>query len=166
HEARHVIKTHVNAGPDDILITDGTGMTGVINKFQRILGMRVSENLRKFTVVPKENRPVVFVSHMEHHSNHTSWLETIGDVEIIPACSKGLFCLDNLERLLVKYKDRPVKIASITSCSNVTGIKTPYYEAARLMHRSNGVCFVDFACSGPYLNIDMHPEDAESYLDA
>jgi hypothetical protein len=25
--------------------------------------------------------------------------------------------------------------------------------------------FVDFACSGPYVHIDMHPEDAESYLD-
>ena len=34
------------------------------------------------------------------------------------------------------------------------------------MHQNNGVCFVDFACSGPYVKIDMHPEDSESYLDA
>ncbi|MFT6749319.1 MAG: selenocysteine lyase/cysteine desulfurase, partial [Flavobacterium sp.] len=34
-----------------------------------------------------------------------------------------------------------------------------------LMHQNNGVCFVDFACSGPYVKIDMHPDD-ESYLDA
>jgi selenocysteine lyase/cysteine desulfurase len=34
------------------------------------------------------------------------------------------------------------------------------------MHQNNGLCFVDFACSGPYVKIDMHPEDAESYLDA
>jgi selenocysteine lyase/cysteine desulfurase len=34
------------------------------------------------------------------------------------------------------------------------------------MHQNNGLCFVDFACSGPYVAIDMHPEDAESYLDA
>ena len=34
------------------------------------------------------------------------------------------------------------------------------------MHQNNGVCFVDFACSGPYVKIDMHPEDAEAYLDA
>ena len=33
------------------------------------------------------------------------------------------------------------------------------------MHKNNGVCFVDFACSGPYVSIDMHPDD-ESYLDA
>ena len=28
HEARHIIKKHVNASENDILITDGTGMTG------------------------------------------------------------------------------------------------------------------------------------------
>jgi len=166
HEARHIIKKHVNANSDDILITDGTGMTGVINKFQRILGLKVPENLKAFTNVPAEKKPIVFISHMEHHSNQTSWLETIADVEVIPACEKGLFCLDNFTQLLEKYKDRTLKIASITSCSNVTGIKTPYHEVAKLMHQHNGVCFVDFACSGPYVKIDMHPEDSESYLDA
>lgn len=166
HEARHIIKQHVNASPDDILITDGTGMTGVINKFQRILGLKVPENLKPFTTVPAEKKPIVFVSHMEHHSNQTSWLETIADVVVIPSCEKGLFCLDNFTELLEKYKDRAIKIASITSCSNVTGIKTPYHEAAKLMHRYNGVCFVDFACSGPYVQIDMHPQDPEAYLDA
>jgi selenocysteine lyase/cysteine desulfurase len=84
HEARHIIKHHVNAGPDDVLITDGSGMTGVVNKFQRILGLKVPENLKAHTNVPDEKRPVVFVSHMEHHSNQTSWLETIAHVEVIP----------------------------------------------------------------------------------
>ena len=166
HEARHIIKKHVHADADDILITDGSGMTGVINKFQRILGLKVPENLKPFVNIPDEKKPVVFISHMEHHSNQTSWLETIADVEVVPSCEKGLFCMDNFATLLEKYKDRPIKIASITSCSNVTGIKTPYHEVAKLMHQNNGVCFVDFACSGPYVSIDMHPEDAESYLDA
>ena len=103
---------------------------------------------------------------MEHHSNQTSWLETIADVEVIPSSEDGLFSLENLELLLEKYKERPFKIASITSCSNVTGIRTPYHEVAKIMHQNNGLCFVDFACSGPYVKIDMHPEDAESYLDA
>jgi selenocysteine lyase/cysteine desulfurase len=102
---------------------------------------------------------------MEHHSNQTSWLETMADVVVIPASEEGLFCLDEFKKLLEKYKERSFKIASITSCSNVTGIKTPYYEVAKLMHQNNGVCFVDFACSGPYVEIDMHP-DEESYLDA
>jgi selenocysteine lyase/cysteine desulfurase len=166
HEARKIIKRHVNASINDVLITDGTGMTGVVNKFQRILGLKIPENLKEFTNIPKEKKPVVFISHMEHHSNQTSWLETIADVAIIPGCEQGLFCIDNLKKLLEKYDDRSVKIASITSCSNVTGIGTPYHEVAKLMHQNNGLCFVDFACSGPYVNIDMHPADPESYLDA
>ncbi|AWI26895.1 aminotransferase class V-fold PLP-dependent enzyme [Flavobacterium pallidum] len=167
HEARKIIKKHVNAGPDDVLINDGTGMTGVVNKFQRILGLKVPESLKPYTSdIPKNDRPVVFISHMEHHSNQTSWLETIAEVVVVPACEKGLFCLDNFKNLLGRYKERSLKIASVTSCSNVTGIKTPYHEVAKLMHRENGLCFVDFACSGPYVKIDMHPEDPEAYLDA
>lgn len=166
HEARHIIKHHVNANTDDVLITDGTGMTGVVNKFQRILGLRITENLKEFTNVPKELKPIVFISHMEHHSNQTSWLETIADVEVIPANAEGLFCLQEFQKSLEKYQDRSFKIASITSCSNVTGIATPYHEVAKIMHQNNGVCFVDFACSGPYVNINMHPDDKEAYLDA
>ncbi|CAM4054096.1 aminotransferase class V-fold PLP-dependent enzyme [Flavobacterium antarcticum] len=166
HHARHIIKNHVNANQDDILITDGTGMTGVVNKFQRILGLKVPEDLKDFVQIPQEKRPIVFITHMEHHSNQTTWLETIADVVVVPSCERGLFCLDNFTALLEEYKDRSVKIASVTACSNVTGIKTPYHKIAKLMHQNNGVCFVDFACSGPYVHIDMHPEDAESYLDA
>lgn len=166
HQARKIIKKHVNANADDILINDGTGMTGVVNKFQRILGLKVPENLKNCFEIPAEKRPIVFISHMEHHSNQTTWLETIADVIVVPACEKGLFCLDNFASLLEKYKDRNIKIASVTACSNVTGIKTPYHEIAKIMHQNNGVCFVDFACSGPYVKIDMHPEDPEAYLDA
>lgn len=166
HEARHIIKHHVNASSEDVLITDGSGMTGVINKFQRILGLKVPENLREFTNIPAEKKPVVFVTHMEHHSNQTSWLETIAKVVVIPACPQGLVCLDSFTKLVEEHKDYTLKIASVTACSNVTGIKTPYYEIAKIMHRYNGVCFVDFACSGPYVTIDMHPEDKDAYLDA
>ncbi len=165
-KARNIIKDHVNANTDDVLITDGTGMTGVVNKFQRILGLKIPENLKDCINIPAQKKPIVFISHMEHHSNQTSWLETIADVEVIPSCEEGLFSVENLKILLEKYKDRSFKIASITSCSNVTGIKTPYHEVAKLMHQNNGLCFVDFACSGPYVKIDMHPEDPESFLDA
>ena len=166
HEARNIIKKHVNADPNDVLITEGSGMTGVVNKFQRILGLKVSENLREHTNVPEDIKPIVFVSHMEHHSNQTSWLETIADVEVIPCNDAGLVCLDKFEECILKHQHRKLKIASITSCSNVTGIITPYHEIAKLIHKYNGLCFVDFACSGPYVNINMHPEDKDAYLDA
>lgn len=166
HKAKHIIKHHVNANADDVLIVSGNGMTGVVNKFQRILGLKVPENLRKFTEIPDEVRPVVFVSHMEHHSNQTSWLETMAKVEVVPPDSNGLFSLENLESLLLEHKDRALKIASVIGGSNVTGIQTPYHDIAKLMHKHGGVCFVDFACSAPYVNIDMHPEEDDAHLDA
>jgi len=166
HEARKRIKEHVNANGDDVLVTVGTGMTGAVNKFQRILGLKVSENLREHTQIPENLRPVVFVSHMEHHSNQTSWLETIAKVEVIPCNETGLICYKSFEDLLEKYKESPIKIASITACSNVTGIKTEYHKIAKIIHQNNGLCFVDFACSAPYVEIDMHPENEEGYLDA
>ncbi len=126
HKAKNIIKKHVNANEDDVLINFGTGMTGVVNKLQRILGLRIPENLKEYTTIPDAIKPVVFISHMEHHSNQTSWLETIADVVIIPADDDGLLCLKEFKKLVDQYKDRSFKIASITSCSNVTGIITPY----------------------------------------
>lgn len=167
HEARKIIKKHVNAKEECVLITEGTGMTGVINKFQRILGLKISENLRELSAeIPDEKKPVVFITHMEHHSNQTSWLETIADVEIIPFDKSGLVDYDSLQALLDKYKNKSMKIASVTACSNVTGIQTDYHRIAKIMHQNSGVCFVDFACSAPYVKVDMYPEDKEAYLDA
>jgi selenocysteine lyase/cysteine desulfurase len=166
HKAKHIIKEHVHSNDDDVLIVSGNGMTGVVNKFQRILGLKVPENLGKYTKVPEEMRPVVFISHMEHHSNQTTWLETIAHVEVIPPGEDGLFSLDNLEKLLIEYKDCTIKIASVIHGSNVTGIQNPVHDIAELMHNHGGVCFVDYACSAPYVHIDMHPENDNQSLDA
>jgi len=166
HKAKAIIKGHVNCDENDVLIVSGTGMTGVVNKFQRILGLKIPENLQQYTNVPDEIRPVVFISHMEHHSNQTSWLETMAKVEIIPPGKDGLFSLKNLEKLLDSYKEHTLKIVSVTAGSNVTGIQIPYHDTAKLTHKYGGVCFVDFACAAPYVHIDMHPEDKDAYLDA
>lgn len=161
HKAQEIIKHHVNANHDDVIITAGAGMTRVINKFQRMLHLRSSESQ-----IPENERPVVFITHMEHHSNQTSWLETIATTEIISPTEDGLVDLENLKALVAKYKNRPLKIASVTACSNVTGIETPYHKIAKIIHDAGGFCFVDFACSAPYVKIDMHPENDGEHLDA
>ncbi|MBG42965.1 MAG: selenocysteine lyase [Aequorivita sp.] len=166
HEARKIIKKHVNANENDVLITCESGMTGAINKFQRILGLKIPENIKPYTEIPNEIRPVIFVTHMEHHSNQTSWLETIGTVVVVPPNDDVLVCMKNFAETVEKYKDHSIKIAAVTGCSNVTGIQTPYHEIAKLMHQNGGLCFVDFACSAPYISIDMHPEEEGAHLDA
>ncbi|MFH2030512.1 MAG: aminotransferase class V-fold PLP-dependent enzyme, partial [Bacteroidota bacterium] len=120
----------------------------------------------KYTTIPKEARPVIFITHMEHHSNHTSWLETIADVVILEPDEKGLVDVSCLEKALSAYKNRELKIGSFTACSNVTGISTPYYELSKIMHEHGGYSFIDFAASAPYENINMHPDNPAEKLDA
>lgn len=165
-EAKRTIKQHVNASKDDVTIFAGYGMTAAVNKLQRILGLKIPEQLQKHVHIAKEERPVVFLTHMEHHSNQTSWLETICDVVIIEPNTLGLINLDHLSHLLKLYNNRILKIGSFSAASNVTGIEAPYHAMAKLMHEHGGFCFVDFAASAPYVNINMHPEDPLEKIDA
>jgi selenocysteine lyase/cysteine desulfurase len=170
HESKRYIKREVNAGEDDMLIFSGSGMTDSINKLQRLLGLRVPENAANYLTVhhqvEAEKRPIIFITHIEHHSNHTSWLETLADVEIIQPDEKGEVDLNHFDTLLKKYQHRPLIIASVSACSNVTGIFTPYYQIAEMVHEVGGYCFVDFACSGPYVDMNMHPDNPKQQLDA
>jgi len=166
HLALKKIKQHVNAGPNDVIITFGSGMTAVINKLQRILGLKFCGNLTGKPCLKDSERPVVFITHMEHHSNHTSWFETAADVVLLKPTKDLLIDLNELKIQLEKYKNRQFKIGSFTACSNVTGVGTPYHAMAKIMHEYGGVCFVDFAASAPYAEIDMHPTDPKEKLDA
>jgi selenocysteine lyase/cysteine desulfurase len=168
-QARAVVKEHVNAKEDDILVFCGSGMTAAVNKLQRILGLRLPERLMDYVKCPQPDesaKPLVLVTHMEHHSNHISWLETISTVEMIRPGEDGNVDLDHLRELLERFCRRKIKIAAVTACSNVTGIETPVHEIAAIMHENGGLCFVDYACSAPYVPINMHPQYGSADLDA
>lgn len=172
-EAKRTIRKHVNASEDDALIFCGSGMTAAVNKLQRLLGMRVPDQWlhdRHFRGLAnpgsEASRPVVFITSMEHHSNHISWLETVATVEIIQLTPEGLVDLDHFESLLDEYCHRKIKIAAVTACSNVTGIQTPYHQIAGIIHAHGGYCFVDFAGAAPYVSINMHPQEEGTHLDA
>jgi selenocysteine lyase/cysteine desulfurase len=187
-EAKRIIREHVHAGEEDVVLFCGSGMTSAVNKLQRLLGMKRLAGLRAGESVMdlsaelvtdrvaelvtdrvgesvmdrvgglrEDERPLVLVTHMEHHSNHISWLETNATVEVIPPDENGDVDVSLFREVLERYRSRRVKIAAVTACSNVTGIETPYQEIARVIHEYGGVCFVDFACSAPYVEIDMHP---------
>ena len=178
HLSQKIIKEHVNASEDDIILTAGSGMTRLVSKLQRIIGLKIPESTANFCKLANKkikdcvndlgnNKPIVFISHMEHHSNHTSWLETIADVVVVPPNDQLLVCPNNLKKELEKHKDRTFKIGSFSAGSNVTGVIPPYKELCRLMHQYNGLCFLDFAATAPYCNIDMHPKnDPDASIDA
>jgi selenocysteine lyase/cysteine desulfurase len=165
-QARAIIKKHVNATGDDQLLFAGFGMTAAINKLQRLLGLHVHEKYKTALLPAGQARPLVIITHMEHHSNQTSWEECLCEVAIIRRNFDGRPSLEHLREILRANQNRPLLIGSFTACSNVTGILTPYHQMAEIMHEFGGYCFVDFSASAPYVAIDMHPAKDSQRLDA
>ncbi|TFH29361.1 MAG: aminotransferase class V-fold PLP-dependent enzyme [Promethearchaeota archaeon] len=112
------------------------------------------------------NRPVVFISAYEHHSNDIMWREAFSEVVPIANTPEGLFDLHDLETQVSNHKySHRMKIGSFSAASNVTGLISPVYEIARVLHKYDALACFDFAASGPYVKIDMQ-HDAEAYFDA
>jgi selenocysteine lyase/cysteine desulfurase len=100
----------------------------------------------------------VFVTHMEHHSNQTSWLETLCEVRVIPPTADGLVDLAGSMRCWPKYASArsrsPASPAARTSPGSSRRTTTSPAHARRrrpVLRR--------FRRSAPYIDIDMHPKD-------
>ncbi|MBA7619346.1 Cysteine desulfurase [subsurface metagenome] len=188
HQAETIIKKAFNAEKNCRIIATGTGATGAISKFQEIIGIRlppatrnlvrsildnsseenvIDQNLRKKLELEIDRlKPVVFIGPYEHHSNDIMWREAIAEVVTIQLTSDGYIDLKDLESQVsdAKYKKR-LKIGSFSAASNVTGLKSPVYEIARIMHKYNGLACFDFAASAPYVKINMN-NDSDTFFDA
>ena len=116
--------------------------------------------------IPEDQRPVVFVGPMEHHSNEVMWRETIATVVAIEEDEFGFPSLDQLRSELERYNVRPLKLGTFSAGSNVTGMLPPQAGITNLMHEFGGHCCWDFAGCGPYVTIDMNPSDCDGGLDA
>ncbi len=182
HRAEHSIKRLVNAGPDHLIIESGTGSTGAVHRLQQILGVyvppaakelvrrlleedRSPDELSDLERKLRERLPVVFVGPYEHHSNEISWRECLAETVEVDLDGDGLLDLADLERKVSdpRYRNR-IRIGSFSAASNVTGIKTPVYDVARLLHRHGAFAFFDFAACAPYEPIDMNRDD-EAFFD-
>lgn len=143
-KSKDIIKKHFGAINDFYLFLNGTGMTGAIDKLQRIL----SENI-------DINDTVIFVTNMEHNSNYLTWLELGAKVEIVEPDNNGNPDISSLEKLLIKNNDKKYKIGSFTACSNITGIKVEWENFVKAIHRYGGMAFIDFSISAPYIDINL-----------
>ena len=162
-DARAIIHEAVSGGPDDVVLFCGSGATGAVNKLVDMLGLRLPSELDdRFDLsarIPADQRPVVFVGPYEHHSNELPWRESIADVVTIDEDPDGHIDLELLESQLLRYADRPLKIGSFSAASNVTGIGSMTKDTAALLHRHGALSFWDFAAAGPYVKIQMGPQD-------
>ena len=188
HDAEKIIKDCVNAGPGGKIVFTGSGSTGGVNKLMQILGVywppatreRIGEVLKSCLLrnpagidcnqalhdFMHHSKPIVFVGPYEHHSNEIMWRQTLCESVEIPLNQDSELDLDALERMVSdpRYAGR-LKIGSFSAASNVTGLRTPVYEVARILHRHNALACFDFAAAAPYVEIDMN-RDPESCFDA
>ncbi|MEY4348401.1 MAG: hypothetical protein RIS43_820, partial [Actinomycetota bacterium] len=170
-DARNIIRQSLNAGPDVAIIFAGSGMTGAIDKLIGMLNLRVpkdlDQNYELTQKIPANERPVVFIGPFEHHSNELPWRESIADVVVIPEDVDGHIDITVLENRLKEFSDRPLKIGSFSAASNVTGIVTDSNAISKLLHSYGALAFWDFAAAGPYIDIDMNPENQPgAHMDA
>ncbi|MDQ1740738.1 MAG: hypothetical protein QOE53_2390, partial [Pseudonocardiales bacterium] len=93
----------------------------------------------------------------------------IADVVLIEQDIDGHLDAAALERELVRYADRTLKIGSFSAASNVTGIVTDTARIAALLHAHGALSFWDFAAAAPYVQIQMcggSQDDPLAYFDA
>ncbi len=64
HLAQKIVRHHVNASDDDILIFTGTGMTSAIAKLQRLLGLKVPEQALNSVLIQTETTKTARTSRM------------------------------------------------------------------------------------------------------
>ncbi|CAK0851985.1 unnamed protein product [Prorocentrum cordatum] len=158
-EARTMIKDYTGCTKKDALVFVGSGCTAAANRLVQMLGLSASSEVKD--VLQRDHpdmcRTVVFVSSHEHHSNLLPWRESLAEVVCIPddPCT-GNLSLVALEACLVKYADRPLKIGAFSAASNVTGIVEDVDAVSILLHRHGALAVWDYACSGPYVEIDMN----------
>lgn len=171
-EAHAAARRHVGAGDDDVVIFTGSGATGAINKLVRCIGLLVPEPLDRVLHIRQqmkaENRPLVVISRMEHHSNDLPWRESVADVVMVGFDAGGRVSAAELDTILSdpKFKDRPLKIGSFSAASNVTGIINDCDALARVMHKHGGYACFDYAAAAPYLPIVMRGDDPATRKDA
>jgi len=172
-DARAIIHDAVGGDDETVVIFAGSGCTGAIDKLVGILGIRLPSSLddtyHLSQNIPAEERPVVFIGPFEHHSNELPWRESLADVVVIAQDTDGHIDAAQLERELLTYANRPLRIGSFSAASNVTGIVSDTHGISTLLHRHGALSFWDFAAAAPYVDIQMYAgpgDDPLSYKDA
>ncbi len=155
-EARRTILDAVGGGEEHAVIFTGSGSTGAMDKFQRILRASTMDG----------PPPVVFVGPYEHHSNELLWREARAEVVPIGEDAGGAVDVAQLERELRRYVERPRRIGSFSAASNVTGRLTDTDTISALLHRYGALACWDFAAAGPHVRIAMTGRDAGTRKDA
>lgn len=165
-ETKKYIRKTMNIDNRKKIIFTGSGTTGAVNHLVYCLKLELIGNVN------------IFLTPEEHHSNYLPWIElakrnTNIHINIIQMTDNfDLDFVDLENKIKDANKDKnTVNIISLTSCSNVLGIKIDVKSVYNMLQKYNNcedVCcytkrnllFVDYACSAPYVKIDGQLADA------
>jgi cysteine desulfurase/selenocysteine lyase len=110
-----------------------------------------------------EQRDVVLVSSMEHHSNDLPWRQA-GHVVHVRVTPQGSLDEADFDAKLEHYADR-LALVAITGASNVTGYINPIHNLAEKTHAAGAQIAVDCAQLAPHRKIEMLALDDPAHLD-
>jgi len=165
------IRSDLNVDNTYKILFPGNGTTGAFNHLINLIDYK------------SYNKVIIYISIYEHYSNHLPWAElekTFSNIilKIIPFDKNSLIDLKWLNKSInIEYKDSHINnclaknliICSISACSNITGIINPLEEIKKILNlypsneNFHKYFFADYACSGPYINIDGSILDALAF---
>ena len=149
-EARCLTLGFVGANPTEHVCIFGKNTTEAINKLAR-----------RFPFA--EERSVVLVSTLEHHSNDLPW-RGVAKVVHIKLTSEGRIDEADFDEQLQIYNGR-IALVALSGASNVTGFISPARRLAGKAHAAGAQILVDCAQLAPHRKVQMLPLDDPAHFD-
>ena len=146
-QARYAVSQLINVEADQVVFTSGT--TQGLNW--------IAEWHR--------NAPTVIITEAEHHANIVPWLQQgrtkqNGRLRVIPMDPyTGEVDLVEAEDIMAECEPR--SLVSIIGTSNVTGIRQPWEQLAKMAHYHNHSVCVDFCQTVAHEQIDLSENQIE-----
>lgn len=148
--ARELILQYVQADPAEHVCVFGKNTTEAINT----LAARIHFS---------ENKDIVLVSTMEHHSDDLPW-RARGNVIHIGLLPDGRLDEAHYDSLLQQHAGH-IALAAVTAASNVTGYLNPVHRLAEKAHQAGAYFLADCAQFAPHRRVDMRPLSDPGHLD-
>jgi selenocysteine lyase/cysteine desulfurase len=149
-QSKAAIRRCIGASKEDAIIFTGSGSSSAVTHAIHAMDLeRLARDVGE--------RPVVIISDSEHYSNNLPWKTEGTDLVITPTTQSGLIDMQKLAENIEKYRSRRVKVASLSACSNVTGVIQPVEELTVMLKAAGWIVCFDYACSAPYVPICVRP---------
>ncbi len=159
HHAARISSDVVEWGRKEILVLLGADPEHYVCFFTGSGSTSGFNRLARMFSAASVNRPMVFVSAMEHHSNDLPHRQ-FSQVKYIPIIPNRGIDSDAFRRFLEQYADQ-VNYVSYAAVSNVTGIVNPIQELTQIAHSYGVPVIVDGAQAVAHTAIQLSTGPAQ-----